>query len=255
MFDGKVWYHAITRKAIIAFGVMFNNIHVRRKDKNGNITETLRVPLTYAPKNKMESRILRQPDPAVLKTEVILPRMSFEITKFEYDPMRKINLNNQLKTVISQTQAKRVYGPVPYNLTMNLYVYAKNQDDALQIMEQIVPAFNPDFNVTVDYVPELGLKHDLPIILNSIDYNDSYEADLVTHRMIIWTFTFTAKLYYYGPVETQEVIRTAIVSVFKDPDLMAQIDKYSVATDPLTATPSDQYRFIETFDDSLKNIG
>lgn len=252
MFDGKVWYHGITRKAIVAFGVMFNNLYVRRKNSAGQIVETLRVPLSYAPKNKMQSRILRMPTPESVQVEVTLPRLSFEVVSFEYDGARKINLNNQQKTVINQTQAKRVYGPVPYNLMINLYAYAKNQDDALQIMEQIVPAFNPDFNVTVEYVPELGIKHDLPIILNSVTYDDQYEGDMQTHRMILWTFAFTLKLYYYGPVETQEVIRNAIVSVFKDPNLTAQIDKYSVATDPLTAKPTDQYRFIETFDDSTK---
>ena len=149
----------------------------------------------------------------------------------------------------SQTQAKRIYGPTPYNLTVNLYAYVKNQEDGLQIMEQIVPAFNPDFNVTVTYVPELNIKHDLPIILNSITYDDQYEGQVQDHRMIIWTYTFTLKLYYYGPTETQEVIRQAIVNIFKDPELSARIDKYTVTTDPSTAAPSDDFRFLETFDD------
>lgn len=250
MFDNKVWYHGITRKAIVAFGVMFNNLNIRRKNAAGEITQVLRVPLAYAPKNKMIARINALPSPEVQRAEVVLPRMSFEVVAFEYDGARKINLNNQTQAVISQTQSKRVFGPVPYNLTINLYAYAKNQDDGLQIFEQIVPAFNPDFNVTVNYVPDLGIKHDLPIILNSVTYDDQYEGQVADHRMIIWTFTFTMKLYYYGPIETQEIIRTAIVNTFNDPTLEARINKYTVTTDPNDATPATDYSFLETFDDT-----
>lgn len=249
MFENTVWYHSITRKAIVAFGVMFNNINVRRRNAGGGIEQTLRVPLAYAPKNKMLTRINRLPTPENPQVETVLPRMSFEVIAFEYDGARKINLNNQITSVISETQSKRVYGPVPYNLTVNLYAYAKNQDDGLQIFEQIAPAFNPDFNVTVNYIPELGIKHDLPIILNSVTYDDQYEGNTADHRMIIWTYTFTMKLYYYGPVQTQDIIRTAIVNTFNDPDLEARINKYTVTTDPNDATSSDTYKFLETFDE------
>lgn len=250
MFENKVFYHSITRKAIVAFGVMFNNLTVRRRDDAGVIQQSIRVPLAYAPKNKMIQRINRLPAPENPQTEVTLPRMSFEIIAFEYDPARKINQNNQIRTIISETQSKRVYGPVPYNLTINLYAYARNQDDGLQIFEQIAPAFNPDFNVTVNYIPELGIKHDMPIIMNTVTYDDQYEGNTADHRMIIWTYTFTVKLYYYGPVETQEVIRTAIIDIFNDQNFENQINKYTVSTDPADADPTDTFRFLETFDES-----
>ena len=253
MFEGKTWYHGITRKAIVAFGVMFNNLAVRRKNSAGQVTQTIRVPLAYAPKNKMLTRINRLPTPENPQVEIVVPRMSFEVIAFEYDGARKINLYNQQKTIINQTQAKRIFGPTPYNLTVNLYAYVKNQEDGLQIFEQIVPAFNPDFNVTVTYVPELGIKHDLPMILNSVTYDDQYEGAVQDHRMIIWTYTFTLKLYYYCPVETQDVIIQAIVNIFRDPDLEARINKYTVTTDPSTAAPSDDFRFMETFDDENFN--
>lgn len=139
-----------------------------------------------------------------------------------------------------------MYGPVPYNLTVNLYAYAKNQDDGLQIFEQIAPAFNPDFNVSVNYIPSMGIKHDLPIILNSVTFDDSYEGDVATSRMIIWTFTFTLKLYYYGPAETESVIRQAITSVFDDPDLASLTDKYTVTTNPGDALPGSTFDFVQT---------
>ena len=167
-----------------------------------------------------------------------------------YDPARKINLHNQTMNIISQTQAKRAYGPVPYDVKLTLYAYVKNQDDGLQIFEQIVPQFNPDFTIPVEYIPELGIKHDLPYILESVSYDDTYEGDIESQRMIIWTYNFTARLYYYGPVETQGIIRNAIVNVWKDPNLTEQTYKYSVTTNPANAEPGSQYTFMETFEEN-----
>lgn len=250
MFENKVFYHSITRKAIIAFGVMFNNLQIRRKDASGNIVQSLRVPLAYAPKNKMLTRIAQLPNADIARQQVQLPRLSFEVIAFEYDGARKINNMNQTSATVSQTQAKRVYGPTPYNLTVNLYAYAKNQDDGLQIFEQIAPAFNPDFNVTVNYIPELNIKHDLPIILNSVSFQDDFEGEIQNRRVIIWTYTFTLKLYYYGPVERQTIIRTAMANIFNDPELEQQLAKYTQNTDPVDALPSDDFDFIGTIDES-----
>jgi hypothetical protein len=251
MFDGKLFYHGITRKAIVAFGVMFNNLQVRRRNAENQLVQTIRVPLSYAPKSKMLTRIVQTPNPDKQQFNVLLPRMSFEVISYEYDGQRKINSINTLKSVTGEYTATRVFGPTPYNLTVNLYVYAKNQEDGLQIFEQIAPAFNPDFSVTVNYIPELGIKHDLPIILNSVTYEDDYEGDMTNRRMIIWTYTFTLKLYYYGPIERQEIIRTAIASVFNDPELEGRLTKYTVTTDPTTALPVDDFNYDETFDDSF----
>lgn len=248
MFDGKTYYHSITRKAVIAFGVMFNNLQIRRRNAAGQIVQTLRVPLAYAAKDKMLARIQNSPNIDEKQAQVILPRMSFEIIAFEYDGQRKINSMNQYSTPTSQTEARRVYGPTPYNITMNLYVYSRNQDDGLQIFEQIAPAFNPDFNVTVNYIPDLGIKHDLPIILNSVTFQDDFEGELENRRTIIWTYTFTLKLYYYGPVERQNIIRTAIASVFNDLEIENRIDKYTVTTNPADALPGDEFDFVQTVD-------
>lgn len=245
MFDGKTFYHQTTRRAIIAFGVMFNNLQIRRRDAGGNIIQSLRVPLAYAAKDKMLARIKALPDADKLEKQVILPRLSFEVISFEYDGARKINNMNSFAQVTSQTSANRVYGPTPYNLTVNLYAYSKNQDDGLQIFEQIAPAFNPDFNVTVNYIPELGIKHDLPIILNSVTFQDDYEGDLEGRRTIIWTYTFTLKLYYYGPTESQSIIRNAVANVFNDPNLDQQVDKYDVTTDPTDALPGDTFDYVQ----------
>ena len=245
MFEHKTFYHGITRKAIIAFGVMFNNLQIRRRNSAGKIIQSLRVPLAYAAKNKMLVRIAQSPSPEELRQEVQLPRMSFEVIAYEYDGARKINSINTLKNVTSEFSANRIFGPTPYNITINLYAYTKNQDDGLQLFEQIIPAFNPDFCVTVNYIPEMGIKHDLPIILNSVTYDDDYEGDMTNRRMIIWTYTFTLKLYYYGPVERQEIIRTAIATVFNDQNFEGEWTKYTVSTDPTTALPADDFNYNE----------
>jgi hypothetical protein len=250
MFENKIFYHSITRKAIIAFGVMFNNLQIRRRDASGNLVQTLRVPLAYAPKNKMLTRIAQLPDADIARQQVQLPRLSFEVVAFEYDGARKINNMSPTSAVVSQSQAKRVYGPTPYNLTVNLYAYAKNQDDGLQIFEQIAPAFNPDFNVTVNYIPELNIKHDLPIILNSVAFQDDFEGEIQNRRVIIWTYTFTLKLYYYGPIERQSIIRSAVANVFNDPNLENQLTKYTQSTAPSDALPADDFDFISTTDES-----
>ena len=250
MFENKVFYHSITRKAIIAFGVMFNNLQIRRRDASGNVVQSLRVPLAYAPKNKMLTRIAQLPDADIARQQVQLPRLSFEVIAFEYDGARKINNMNPTSATVSQSQAKRVYGPTPYNLTVNLYAYAKNQDDGLQIFEQIAPAFNPDFNVTVNYIPELNIKHDLPIILNSVSFQDDFEGEIQNRRVILWTYTFTLKLYYYGPIERQTIIRSAVANIFNDPNLEQQLAKYTETTDPVDALPSDDFDFIGTTDES-----
>jgi hypothetical protein len=234
---------------------MFNNLYVRRKNTSNQVVQTLRVPLAYAARDRMLARIQALPDADKMQKEVSLPRMSFEILSFEYDGARKINNMNQLSNTISQTQAKRVYGPTPYNLTINLYAYAKNQDDGLQIFEQIAPAFNPDFNVTVNYLPEMGIKHDMPIILNSVTFQDDFEGDMAERRTIIWTYTFTVKLYYYGPTETQSIIRSSIANVFDDPNLENLLNKYTVTTNPTDALPSDSFNFVQTVTDANNQTG
>lgn len=253
MYDNKTFYHGITRKLVIAFGVMFNNIFVKRRDSSNSVIQTIQVPLAYAGKDKMLARIFTLPNSDLKEKETTLPRMSFEIIAFEYDGLRKTNSMNHIRNVTSQTQAKMIYGPTPYNLTMSLYVYTKNQDDGLQIFEQIVPAFNPDFNVTVNYIPELNIQHDLPIILNSISFEDDYEGDMTQRRSIIWIYTFTLKTYYYGPIENQNIIRTAITNIFNDVDFEKQLTKYTITTDPSDALPEDDFDFVKTTVENFSN--
>jgi hypothetical protein len=249
MLDQRFYWGTI-RKAVVAFGNMFNNITVERRDSDGNVVQLLKVPLSYAPKQKFLARIQQRPDADTARNiQVVLPRMSFEMVQLDYDPNRKVSPLQQSRSVDSATTATTQYAPTPYNLMMYLYVYARNQDDALQIIEQILPYFNPDYNLTLKAIPELDIKNDLPIILDTIGFEDDYEGDLVTRRSIIWTLSFTMKLNFYGPISKQGIIRRVIANSYNDQELNVQQQKVTVTTNPNTALPKDDFNFVEDFED------
>jgi hypothetical protein len=249
MLDQR-FYWGTTRKAIVAFGNMFNSITIDRKDADGNSEETLRIPLSYAPKTKFLARIQQQPNVDERPVQVVLPRMSFEMLSLEYDVNRKISplqqnraINSTINTLDTQ------YAPTPYNIQVALYVYAKNQDDGLQIIEQIIPYFNPDYNLTMKTIPQMGIKNDLPILLNGISFDDTYEGDFSDRRSIIWTLNFTMKLNYYGPINRQGVIKKVIANTYSNENLTEKQSSITIQPNPLTAKPGDNIGFIETFED------
>lgn len=249
MLNQKFYWGTI-RKSIIAFGNLFNNIHIDRKNTSGEVIQTLKVPLSYAPKQKFLARIAARPDSGTQNFQTIIPRMGFEMSGIVYDPNRRISLvqqnranNNTATTLNSQ------YAPTPYNIGVNLYVYVKNQDDGLQIIEQILPYFNPDYNLSINAIPALDIKNDLPILLDSISFEDEYEGDFRDRRAIIWTLSFTLKLNFFGPISRQGIIRSTTVTTFSDNNLSNQLSQYSVTVDPNTAVPGDDITFIETFED------
>ena len=249
MLDQR-FYWGTTRKAIVAFGNMFNSITIDRKDASGNSEETLRIPLSYAPKSKFLARIQQQPNIDDRPVQVVLPRMSFEMLSLEYDVNRKISplqQNRAINSTINTLDAQ--YAPTPYNIQVALYVYAKNQDDGLQIIEQIIPYFNPDYNLTMKTIPQMGIKNDLPILLNGISFDDTYEGDFSDRRSIIWTLNFTMKLNYYGPINRQGVIKKVIANTYSNENLTEKQSSITIQPDPLTAKPGDDIGFIETFED------
>jgi len=244
------FYHSTIRKSIIAFGNMFNNITIDRKNTNGSVAQTLRIPLSYAPRQKFLARIAQQPVVEETIQQVILPRMSFEMTGIMYDPQRRISLVQQNRSVNATTTSLNAqYAPTPYNMNLSLYIYSKNQDDALQIVEQILPYFNPDYNLSLKAIPSMGITHDLPILLENVTYEDDYEGDLATRRSIIWTLNFVMKLNFYGPVNKQGIIRRVDVDTFSDAELSKRINQYDVTASPTTAVPGDTIEFVENFED------
>jgi len=249
MLDQR-FYWGTTRKAIVAFGNMFNGITIDRKDSTGTSVESLRIPLSYVPKQKFLARIQQQPSLDDRTVQVVLPRMSFEMTGLTYDSARKISPLQQNRSINStSTSLDAQYAPTPYNIQVSLYVYAKNQDDGLQIIEQIIPYFNPDYNLTMKTIPEMGIKNDLPILLEGITFEDTYEGSFADRRSIIWTLSFMMKLNYYGPVNKQGIIKKVVTNTYSNETLTNKQSTVIVEPDPRTAKPTDNFGYINTFED------
>ena len=215
---GTYFYHEIMRKTVISFGTVFNNIHVRHQDNTGKDIGELKVPISYGPRQKFLARIQQQPE-LNKATQITLPRMSFEVSTIDYDASRKSGITQTFKAQ-DDKKFKKVFMPVPYNLGFELNIMTKTQDDALQIVEQILPFFQPGFTLTVDLVKSIGEKRDVPLILNNISYQDDYEGNFETRRALIYTLSFTAKTYMFGPIadSTDGLIRKVQLDYYTDTD-------------------------------------
>lgn len=249
MLTNGSYYWGTIRKCIVAFGNMFNNVEIDRRNSAGTSVQTLRVPLAYAPKQKFLARIDQLPNGEERNVQITLPRMSFELVKIDYDASRKLSMTQKNRTVsVSNNIVTSQFVPVPYNLTINLYIYVKNSDDGLQIIEQILPYFNPDYNLTIKAVPDMNINHDIPIVLENIDFSDSYDGSFNDRRAIIWTLSFSIKTNFYGPTSKQGVIRRAIANVYQDPVLANLLGTVDVTTSPANAQPANVTAFVETFE-------
>ena len=246
---GQQFYHETIRKIIVSFGTIFNNVQIVRKNSSGNITQSMKVPLAYGPKQKFLTRI--REDASISKTTAItLPRIAFEIQTLSYDTTRKLNRVTKIRKTSAKGSGKleTQFMPVPYNVDLQLFVMAKSGDDALQIIEQILPFFQPEYTITVNDNLDMKQKRDIPIVLTGIDYEDNYEGDFTTRRAIIYTLSFTAKFYLYGPVTSQSVIKSVQVDQFTDlPDKSPKREqRYSVTPEPVSAEFDDNFGFNET---------
>jgi hypothetical protein len=246
---GQQFYHETIRKIVIAFGTMFNSIDLVRKDNSGAVTQIMKVPLAYGPREKFLVR-LREDADLTKQVAITLPRIGFEIKDLSYDPARKLSRVQKFKKVkgANTKQLDTQYMPVPYNLDFELYIMAKQSDDALQIVEQILPYFQPDYTLTINDMSDMGIKKDVPIILNSISYEDSYDGDFTSRRALIYTLSFTTKFYLYGPVTSSKVIKTVQVDQYTDmPDKTPKREhRLTVTPDPTSADADDNFGFNET---------
>ena len=213
---GTYFYHEIIRKTVISFGTLFNDIHVRHQDSTGKDISQIKVPISYGPKQKFLARIQQQPE-LNKATQISLPRISFEMNNIQYDPSRKSGIAQTFKASDSG-KLKKVFMPVPYNLGFELNILTKLQDDSLQILEQILPFFQPGFTLTIDLVDQIGEKRDVPMVLENIAFTDDYEGNFETRRALIYTLSFTAKTYMFGPIadSTDGLIRKVQIDYYSD---------------------------------------
>ena len=200
----EYYYHEILRRTIISFGTLFNGIEIKHDDSDGDVSSVIKVPLAYGPTQKFLARLQQSPD-LNKPTQISLPRMSFEFVGLQYDGSRKVTTTQTFKseTVGIATAIRKTYMPVPYNMSFELSIFTKLNDDMLQIVEQILPYFQPSYNLSVDLVSTIGEKRDIPVVIENITMEDDYEGDFTTRRSLIYTFRFTAKTYLFGPVGTR----------------------------------------------------
>ena len=191
---GTYFYHEIIRKTIISFGTCLMIFLLDIQRKMVAILDETKVGLSYGPMQKFLAKIEQQ-EQLTKSVAITLPRMSFEMTRIQYDSTRKTGVTQTFKANdTTDNKTKKVFMPVPYNIGFELNIFSKLNDDALQIIEQILPFFQPSFNLTVDLVSSIGEKRDIPIVLDSIDFQDDYEGSFQTRRALIYTLRFTAKL-------------------------------------------------------------
>lgn len=241
MLNGQVFYHGIIRKTVVAFGNLFSQIYIDRKaldSVNGDTVQRLHVPISYAPREKWLVRI--DQDPTLENhTYTSLPRISFEITGYNYDSSRKVAKMNRI-VCHKDGMSGDMFAPVPYNVDISLYVLTKTQEDALQIVEQILPTFAPEYTLSIKAVPEMNVFQDIPIALNSISVSDEYDGDFQTRRFVTHTLTFTLKLNLFGAVNESKPIYHSMANM-NNFETGLHIEEYRADGDPLTGVITENW--------------
>lgn len=217
MLGRDYFYNRTIRKIVVAFGTLFNDITVTRKNLAGSVSyENFKVPLSYGPKEKYVTRLKSDPD-LIKSISTLVPRISFDLTGITYDASRK-----QASTIknyaINNGIVSSQYAPIPYNFDFSLSIYVRNTEDGTQILEQILPFFTPDFTVTVDLIEGMNQKYDIPVMLESVTPTIDYEGDMSTTRLIIWELTFTVKGFIFPPVSvgSDKLIKQANTNIYID---------------------------------------
>ena len=247
---GSHFYHKRVRTCVAVFGSLFNNIHILRTDANDKVLSQVKVPLSYAPKRSFLERLeeMSNGEEAERRVAIKLPRMSFEITSIAYDATRQLPKVNGFGGIVSSgnDSQRRMYVGVPYNMSFSLSVYAKSQDDALQIVEQIIPYFAPQYTLTVKpFADQPDIKEDVPVVLSGLDFQDDYEGPVEQRRTIIYTLNFEMKVNFYGPEITAPIIRevnTSLGTINQD-DGGSVLETINTTPDPIDVSPDSDYGF------------
>ena len=262
---GAYTYNKVIRKCVIAFGTLFNNIEVR-KETSGTTYQKMKVPLAYGPKQKFLARLEGQPE-LNKKVAITLPRISFELTGLSYDSSRKLSpITTDYKK--DGKSVRKIFTPVPYNLDFSLSILSKTNDEALEIIEQIMPLFQPSYQVTIKIIDDINEYRDVPIVLNSINYADEYEGNFDQRKLTTIDATFTMKAYIFGPTQTGKPIKKAKVH-YDTGTPAAPVRRVSYQVEPtalrdkdsdgvgltITAAVNDKTATLPVVDSTVMNIG
>jgi hypothetical protein len=267
MIFGKEIHHRILRNLVVSFGTIFNDISIERFNSSGDVVKTIKVPIAYGSKNKWMEKLRQDPN-LENRVQFILPRMGFNIVSVSYDPARQMVPTGKRKGPAIGLDGSTVtrslqYNPIPWTVNMELYIMVDLAEDGTQIVEQILPFFIPELTLTLKSIPEMDIHDDVPIILNGVVSEDTYEGDLNVTRSIIWTLSFMCKINFYGPVDVQGLIRKVIMDLYavpgSGPITPEEVEntprrvRITTTPDPSNAEPGDDYGFstvLEEFDDN-----
>lgn len=258
----EYFYHEIFRRTIIGFGTLFNNITIKRTDNDGSLLTEFKVPLAYGPTQKFLARLEQVPD-LNKPVQFSLPRMSFEFTGLQYDTTRKLTQTQSFLTTSASNPnlPRKAYLPVPYNMDFELSIMTLTNDDMLQIVEQILPYFQPGFTITITLASEINEKRDIPVILNSISMQDDYEGNYDTRRALIYTMRFTAKTYLFGPIQstgvTNEIIKKVSVGFIAGEQTSTPTRDLTYSVEPIATknyTGSSQATLETNIDSTVTSI-
>jgi hypothetical protein len=259
MLSKVPFYHGTTKKLVIAFGGLFGNIFCRTKDKTGVTQKIVKVPIAFAQKEKFIVRL--QQDPGLAEdVQIVLPRLAFEITGLDYDSSRQMNKIHKIKGAIGERNIFS-YMPVPYNVSFALYSFTRTTEDNLQIMEQILPYFTPEMNLSIKMIQTPAITQDIPLTLNSVNTDDQYDGGFEDRRYIITTYSFTMKAFYYGPIlgsmdlEKHFDDGTEVNVIKKVEATINNSHKYSVTIDPFTANSDEIFSMVEGWEPVIPEIG
>ena len=256
---GTHFYHKRVRTAVSVFGSLFNNLYVIGKNSSNEVISQAKVPLSYAPKRNFLQRIqeMNNGEDAERRVAIKLPRMSFEITQMTYDAERQLPKTNNISTAIANSinSRQKLFTSTPYNISFQLNVYAKSQDDALQIVEQVLPFFTPQYTVTVKPFSDIAtLTEDVPITLTGVQMQDDFEGAIEQRRTIVYSLDFDMKIAFHGPLNDGKIIRDVRNEFFIIGAGLADSDEYlqtlKVTPNPISVSMDSDYGFTETILDS-----
>ena len=220
----ETFYNETIRNTVIGFGSLFNEIYVSRKDSSGNETSRFKVPVTYAAKEKFIRMLNEYSGLKGTANErdisTIVPRIGFNIESMNYDAERKRNTLSKRYTAKDNKNISFEFAEVPYSIDFFLTIASRTMEDGLQIIEQILAYFTPEFTVSINFSDSRS-KIDVPITLTSVASEIDYEGDTSTQRSIIFNLAFTARTYVYGPTKESKII-TKVDTTFFNADFDSQ---------------------------------
>ncbi len=256
---GQTFYHQTIRKYVVLFGTLFNDLNIEKKNSSGNVVSRQKVPIAYGPKQKFLTRIRQDPN-IDRQVAIQLPRMGFEMTSITYDPIRKLNSVGKVIGRATASEGKgtlrKMFNPVPYNMDFQLFVFVDNAEDGTQILEQILPFFTPEFNVSINAVSDLGIKLDVPISINSASLEDSFDGEFSARRTLIWTIDFFMKGFLYPDIKGGGKIIKSVQVDFHEfdglGDTIPELDKLRLETSNIS---SSQFLTLEDGDTFILETG